>query len=921
MARKNELELVIKADADRAKAAFKSFGKDAADALDGIRSRAFSAQTALVSLAGGVTMGAIAKGGLNIAASFEQLQASLNTITKGEGTRWFAELNKWAIEMPINTEEAIKGFSKMRAMGLKPAIADMTVLVDTAAAVGGDNVMDSFNGIVTALGQMKTKGKASAEELMQLAERNVPVFEILREKLNLTQKELGNIGNAGLDVDLVIKALLEGMADRFGGQSTKMNQTWNGMWENMKATVAEFSRYVITEGGAFEELKGQLKGVTAEFSSWAEVNKNLIAQELPKYIKEITDTAKGIVSFVDAGGSGLAGAGVLGYLFFGAGGAAAVVAGFAAIDGASKAIAGPQTANAVTLKKIEEIEKLRANLASEVKIGPSIFGYSKAEIAEMARGVAAYDRQLSALKASLVETKKVVASTPISTAQVMRGDYSAARVADPEKAVKEAEKAAKKAASAAKKATDEAAKATKDAAQKYMDEWGGNGAWGKAYEVAAEASVQAEEDRYEAWKAASDRHMAQIAQAADDAFKAANPSMDEIEAWAADYTGAYAAMYADTEALSSQRYNLELEQLQKQRKAFVDLTGDEISAQAWFNGKSKALWRDWAYTSGGFVDGVKAAFDELSDEQVKWGAVGYEVVRDFAENSREAVSNLLFDGITGELKDFADYWEATWKSMLRTFTDVLADMAVKWATSKLFGASGGGSLSVGGVASSAGGSLVSGLANSVLGKGVSAVAGWLGIGGGTGAGIGLASTAGTLGTLGVGTPALDALAASVTAETAGAAGAMTALGVLGTAAGIGAAVFAVGKIMDQVLGSDPTKPWSFDVYRAGAAGLAGPLAIGGNSTVTPDVPMTPENFAYYSSPAGMKTWRKAMLAKNRQVNDAVKAAGVETAVNITVNGVVTTDDVGTWAADLAAKNNVFGLTSFANTKTVKAGLQ
>ena len=919
MARKNELELIIKADADRAKSTLKSFGKDAGDALDGIRSRAFSAQTALVSLAGGVTLGAIAKGGLNIAASFEQIQASLDTITRGDGARWFAELNKWAIEMPINTEGAIKGFSKMRVMGLKPAIADMTVLVDTAAAVGGGKVMDSFDGIVTALGQMKTKGKVSAEELMQLAERNVPVFEILREKLHLTQKELGNIGNAGLDVDLVIKALLEGMADRFGGQSAKMNQTWNGMWENMKATVAEFSRYVVTEGGAFEELKGQLKGVTAEFSNWAEVNKDLIAQELPKYIKEITNTAKSIVSFVDAGGSGLAGAGVLGYLFFGAGGAAAVVAGFAAIDRASKALAGPQTANAVTLKKIEEVEKMRANLAREIKIGPSIFGYSKAEIAEMQRGVDMYDRQLSALRASLVETKKVVAASPVTPAQLARGDFSAARMGDPEKAVKEAEKAAKKAESQRQKAADRAAKDTKAAAEKYMDEWGGNGAWGKAYETAHEVSVQAEEDRWEAAQAVSKKHMETIAAQAEEAFRLANPSVEDLESWAADYTSAFAAMYADTEALSSQRYNLELEQLKKQRQAFIDATGDELAAQAWFTSKSKALWRNWAYESGGFVDGVKAGLDELNDSQVRWGALGYEVVTDLAENSRKAMSDLFFDAVTGDLKDFADYWESTWKSMLRSFTDVLADMAVKWATSKIFGEVALGGVSAGG--GGLGGSIVSGLANGLLGKAASSVAGWLGIGGGTSAGIGLASSVSGLGTVGVGTPAIDALAASVTAESAGAAGAMSALGIIGTAAGIGAAVFAVGKIMDQVLGSDPTEPWSYKLYSSVAAQLATPLAIGGNSTVTPDVPMTPENFAFYSTPAGGKVWRKAMLAQNKQVNDAVKKAGVETAVNITVNGVVTTDDVGTWAADLAAKNNVFGLTSFANTKTVKAGLQ
>ena len=59
------------------------------------------------------------------------------------------------------------------------------------AGVGGNQ--DTLNGVIVALGQMQTKGKLVQQEVNQIAERGIPIFEILRKKLGLTQEQLGNI--------------------------------------------------------------------------------------------------------------------------------------------------------------------------------------------------------------------------------------------------------------------------------------------------------------------------------------------------------------------------------------------------------------------------------------------------------------------------------------------------------------------------------------------------------------------------------------------------------------------------------------------------------------------------------------------------------------------------------------------------------
>jgi tape measure domain-containing protein len=191
-------------------------------------------------------------------SSMDKLKLSLDTITKGEGEAWFKRLNEWALKMPINTAKAIESFTMMRAMGLKPSIADMTTLVDTTSALGGGS--EKLMGIARALGQIKTKGKVSAEELNQLAEQGVNAQDILREKLGLTAQELTNIGTAGISADKAVNALMEGMEERYGGQSSKLSEMWSGMVESLKSYWTEFKRLVM-ESGVMEYLEKNIRAV------------------------------------------------------------------------------------------------------------------------------------------------------------------------------------------------------------------------------------------------------------------------------------------------------------------------------------------------------------------------------------------------------------------------------------------------------------------------------------------------------------------------------------------------------------------------------------------------------------------------------------------------------------------------------------
>jgi len=206
----------------------------------------------------------IAKEMVSISSEFERLTIALDTLTKGKGVATFDALNAWAMRMPIGTKEAIDQFVKLKAYGLSPTVKDMTTLVDTVSALGGG--ADKMQRIALAIGQIYTKGRLQSQELRQLAEAGVPAYEIILTKLGLTGTELDKIGFKGISANKALKAIMEGLQEKFGGLSKKMMSTWSGLVETLKSIWVEWAR-VVMNSGPFQVLKKALQGFIDYLSS------------------------------------------------------------------------------------------------------------------------------------------------------------------------------------------------------------------------------------------------------------------------------------------------------------------------------------------------------------------------------------------------------------------------------------------------------------------------------------------------------------------------------------------------------------------------------------------------------------------------------------------------------------------------------
>ncbi|KYD30047.1 hypothetical protein B4113_1080 [Geobacillus sp. B4113_201601] len=126
---------------------------------------------------------------------------------------------------------------------------------DAVSAVGGGQ--EELEGVSMALFQMSAKGKASAEEMNQLAERGIPAWEILSETMGKPIPELMKMSEQGkLMANQVIPALVKGMGERFGGAMEKQSQTFNGLMSTLKDNLKSFTAMITSD--LFEKIKSFL---------------------------------------------------------------------------------------------------------------------------------------------------------------------------------------------------------------------------------------------------------------------------------------------------------------------------------------------------------------------------------------------------------------------------------------------------------------------------------------------------------------------------------------------------------------------------------------------------------------------------------------------------------------------------------------
>src|SRR5512138_1255441 len=188
---------------------------------------------------------------VGVAASFEQTRIAFEGILGSAQTAnsFLSELQKFAATTPFEFPELAKVSQQLLAVGYssKEVIPILTDIGNAAAALGVSG--EGISLVVRALGQMKGKGKISAEELNQISE-NMPGFSaiaaIAASRGESVAQAFDSVSKGAVSAAEGIPAIVKGMKNFQGaaGAMERQSKTLNGVIstfkDNLKLIAIDF---------------------------------------------------------------------------------------------------------------------------------------------------------------------------------------------------------------------------------------------------------------------------------------------------------------------------------------------------------------------------------------------------------------------------------------------------------------------------------------------------------------------------------------------------------------------------------------------------------------------------------------------------------------------------------------------------------
>jgi tape measure domain-containing protein len=240
---------------------------------------AFGGAARTAGLAAGAGLGiagaALVKVGFGFNSMREQSQIAFTTMLgSGEKAEKFLNrLQQFAAKTPFEFPDLVRSSQRLLAMGFTAdqVLPTMTAVGDAVAGLGGN--AETMERVTTALGQIQAKGKASAEEMMQLTEAGIPAWKMLADAIGVdVPTAMSMVTKGAIDAETTVKAVTEGMEKNFGGMMEKQSHTFAGLWSTVKDN---FSMIAGTVMGPFFDLAEKGLGRLSEFLAGGGIQKGL----------------------------------------------------------------------------------------------------------------------------------------------------------------------------------------------------------------------------------------------------------------------------------------------------------------------------------------------------------------------------------------------------------------------------------------------------------------------------------------------------------------------------------------------------------------------------------------------------------------------------------------------------------------------
>ena len=191
----------------------------------------------------------------------------------------FASNSPFAKDVFIQAQQQLLGFGQEA----EDVIPTLSAIEDSVAAVGGSNrdIAEVANVMANIIGT----GKITGETLQQLGTRGIDAATIIGEEMGKSGATIREeITSGSLDAGVALKALTDGMTERFGGAAANVKETAVGASDRIRAAFRDIGSHLATP---FVDPRGG--GLAIEWSNqFADVMRSL-QQHVPAFTDMMVD--------------------------------------------------------------------------------------------------------------------------------------------------------------------------------------------------------------------------------------------------------------------------------------------------------------------------------------------------------------------------------------------------------------------------------------------------------------------------------------------------------------------------------------------------------------------------------------------------------------------------------------------------------
>lgn len=235
---------------------------------------------------------------LSTGDQFERLGVQMEAIMGSvqEGQRATAWIKDFAKNTPLQLADVTEAFTTLRNFGIDPTNGSLQAITDLNSKLGGGQ--ERLIGIARALGQAWGKQKLQGEEILQLVDRGVPIWDLLAQVTGKNVAELQELSSAGALGRDVIQKLMDTIGEQSAGAAAKNMTLLSGYVSNLKDEWALFLNE-IAQAGALDYAKDALRGLLQSIQEMKQSGRlQELAQSISAAFISIGDAIRGTITLV-----------------------------------------------------------------------------------------------------------------------------------------------------------------------------------------------------------------------------------------------------------------------------------------------------------------------------------------------------------------------------------------------------------------------------------------------------------------------------------------------------------------------------------------------------------------------------------------------------------------------------------------------